>query len=117
MRELFLRMKQKGRQGTSGAIKRAEKELKIAAKILEWEIGDIWGHVGVRLPENRGIAVQMFRPPENGKKSWLVHFDYSLNKLSGVGTIPRESVIYTEILRRVPILTPWFIVTPPCASH
>jgi ribulose-5-phosphate 4-epimerase/fuculose-1-phosphate aldolase len=95
-------MKRKGRQGISGAIKRAEEELKIAAKILEWEIGDIWGHVGVRLPENRGIAVQMFRPPENGKKSWLVHFDYSLNKLSGVGTIPRESVIYTEILKARP---------------
>jgi 3,4-dihydroxyphthalate decarboxylase len=96
------KMKRKKRAGINGAIKRAEEDLKIAAKILEWEIGDIWGHVGVRLPENRGIAVQMFRPPETGKKSWLVHFDFSLNKLSGVGTIPRESVIYTEILKARP---------------
>src|SRR5947209_4725027 len=62
------------------AVRLAEKELKIAAQILEWEIGDIWGHVGVRLPQDEGIAVQMFRRPESGKKDWLVHFDYELNK-------------------------------------
>ena len=81
------------------AIKQNEKELNIAAEILEWEIGDLWGHVGVRLPDDRGIAVRMFRRPERGKKAWLVHFDYTLTKLSGVGTIPRESVIYTEIFK------------------
>ncbi len=83
-------------------VKTAEGELRIAAKILEWEIGDIWGHVGVRLPDNEGIAVQMFRRAESEKKDWLVHFDYSLKKLAGVGTIPRESVIYTEIFKARP---------------
>jgi L-ribulose-5-phosphate 4-epimerase len=94
-------MKKKTQPGAqrSAALKRAEEELQIAAKILEWEIGDIWGHLGVRLPENRGIAVQMFRRAENSEKDWLVHFDYSLQKLSGVGTIPREAVIYTEIFK------------------
>jgi ribulose-5-phosphate 4-epimerase/fuculose-1-phosphate aldolase len=90
---------QKGRAAT----RLAEEELKLAAKILEWEIGDIWGHVGVRLPEKEGIAVQMFRrPEEEGKKDWLVRFDYSLKKLSGVGSIPRESTIYTEIFKARP---------------
>ena len=84
------------------AIKLVEKELGIGAKILEWEIGDIWGHVGVRQPDSRGIAVQLFRPAEEGNKDWLVHFDYSLKKLSGVGTIPREAVIYTEIFKARP---------------
>ena len=84
------------------AIKRVEEELRIGAKILEWEIGDIWGHVGARLPEDNGIAVQMFRPPEEGNKSWLVRFDHSLNKLSGVGTIPREGVIYPAIFKTAP---------------
>jgi 3,4-dihydroxyphthalate decarboxylase len=84
------------------AIKRAEEELSVAAKILEWEIGDIWGHVGVRLPNDSGVAVQLFRPAEGEKKDWLVHFDYSLNKLSGVGAIPREAVIYTEIFKARP---------------
>jgi len=83
-------------------IKRAEEELKIGAKILEWEIGDIWGHVGARLPDNKGVAVQMFRRPEEGTKDWLVHFDFSLNKLAGVGAIPRESAIYTEIFKARP---------------
>lgn len=84
------------------AFKQAEEELQIGAKILEWEIGDIWGHVGVRLPDNEGVAVQMFRRAENSKKDWLVHFDYSLKKLSGIGTIPREAVIYTEIFKARP---------------
>ncbi|HEY7166834.1 MAG TPA: class II aldolase/adducin family protein [Candidatus Binatia bacterium] len=83
-------------------IQSLEEELKIAAKILEWEIGDIWGHVGVRLPDNSGIAVQMFRRAEREDKDWLMHFDFSLKKLSGVGTIPREAVIYTEIFKARP---------------
>ena len=83
-------------------IKVAKQELRIACKILEWEIGDIWGHVGVRLPENQGIAVQLFRRSEEGKKNWLVHFDYSFKKLAGVGTPPREAVIYTEIFKARP---------------
>lgn len=90
------------RQSARAAIRRTEEELNVAAKILEWEIGDIWGHVGMRLPENQGIAVQLFRRAEESKKEWLVHFDYSLNKLAGVGTIPRESVIYTEIFKARP---------------
>jgi len=80
-------------------LKKLEDELTTAAAILEWEIGDIWGHVGARLPGNRGIAVRMFRRYELSKRDWLVHFDYSFNKLAGVGTIPRESVIYTEIFK------------------
>ena len=83
-------------------IKTIEDELRIAAKILDWEIGDLWGHVGVRLPADRCIAVKMFRRPEQGNKDWLVHFDFSLKKLSGVGTIPREAVIYTEIFKARP---------------
>lgn len=99
-------MKKVRHRGTTkkrAAGKIAERELKIAAEILEWEIGDIWGHVGVRLPEEDGIAVQMFRRPEEAaNKDWLVRFDYGLNKLSGVGTIPRESTIYTEIFKARP---------------
>ena len=85
-----------------GAVKLAEQELNIACKILEWEIGDIWGHVGVRLPDNKTIAVQLFRRAEEGNKDWLVHFDFNLKKLAGVGTLPRESVIYTEIFKARP---------------
>ncbi|MGH7816284.1 MAG: class II aldolase/adducin family protein [Candidatus Binatia bacterium] len=95
-------MRKAKKQATRSAVKLAEQELTIASKILEWEIGDIWGHVGVRLPDDKGIAVQLFRRPEEGKKDWLVHFDYSLKKLAGVGTIPRESVIYNEIFKARP---------------
>ena len=90
------------RPSSRSIVKLAEKQLGIACKILEWEIGDIWGHVGVRLPENKGIAVQLFRRAEESKKDWLVHFDYSLKKLAGIGTPPREAVIYTEIFKARP---------------
>src|SRR5262249_1669340 len=97
-------MKKTKRSNTQprAAIKLAEQELRIGAKILEYEMGDIWGHVGVRLPEDEGIAVQMFRRPESGKKDWLVHFDYQLNKLGGVGTPPREGAIYTRVFKARP---------------
>jgi ribulose-5-phosphate 4-epimerase/fuculose-1-phosphate aldolase len=97
----MLKTKRSGAQDRA-ALKLIEKELGIAATILEWEIGDIWGHVGVRLPENKGIAVQLFRHAEEDSKDWLVHFDYSLNKFAGVGTIPREAVIYTEVFKARP---------------
>jgi ribulose-5-phosphate 4-epimerase/fuculose-1-phosphate aldolase len=72
-------------------------ELKMGSKILEWEFGDIIGHIGVRLPDGN-IAVKLFRPPEEeGVEDWLVHFDFSLKKLSGVGTVPMEAAIYSEI--------------------
>ncbi len=95
-------MKPTKKPSNRALIKTAEQELAIACKILEWEIGDIWGHVGVRLPENKGIAVQMFRRAEESPKDWLVHFDYNIKKLAGVGTPPRESVIYTEIFKARP---------------
>jgi ribulose-5-phosphate 4-epimerase/fuculose-1-phosphate aldolase len=90
------------KSNSRAAIRRTEAELGIAAKILEWEIGDLWGHVGARLPGERSIAVRMFRRAEGSSKDWLVHFDYSLKKISGVGTIPRESVIYSEIFKARP---------------
>lgn len=82
--------------------KELEAELKIASKILEWEIGDIYGHVGVRVPKKDTIAVKLFRPPEEGVTPWVVEFDYSLKKVSGVGSIPREAAIYTEIFKARP---------------
>ncbi|HWP57508.1 MAG TPA: class II aldolase/adducin family protein [Candidatus Acidoferrales bacterium] len=84
-------------------IETLEDDLRIASKILEWEIGDIWGHVGVRLPGGSGIAVKLFRmPEEEDRQDWLVHFDYSLKKISGVGGIPREAAIYSEIFKARP---------------
>jgi ribulose-5-phosphate 4-epimerase/fuculose-1-phosphate aldolase len=89
--------------GLMSPIEALEEELKIASKILEWEIGDIWGHVGVRVPEKNAIAVKMFRRrEEEGVEDWIVHFDYALKKLSGVGSIPREAAIYTEIFKARP---------------
>jgi len=86
-----------------GSIDRLGDDLRIASKILEWEIGDIWGHVGVRVPEDQSIAVKLFRVPDEGEKDKLiVNFDYSLKTVSGVGKPPGESTIYTETFKARP---------------
>ena len=78
-------------------------DLRIASKILEWEIGDIWGHVGVRVPEDDSIAVTLFRVPDEGERdNVIINFDYSLKIASGVGKPPGEANIYTEIFKARP---------------
>ena len=52
--------------------------------------------------ETTALRCKCSRPPEQGNKNWLVRFDHSLNKLSGVGTIPREGVIYPAIFKLRP---------------
>jgi ribulose-5-phosphate 4-epimerase/fuculose-1-phosphate aldolase len=80
-----------------------EEELKIGSEILEYEIGDIYGHVGVRDPAGNGVLIKIFRPPDTGEdQDWLVQFDYSLKKVAGIGNPPREAAIYTEIFKRRP---------------
>jgi 3,4-dihydroxyphthalate decarboxylase len=79
-----------------------EADLRIASTILEWETGDIFGHVGVRLPSGDGVACKMFRPAGYEDEEWLVHFDYAGKKMSGAGTPPMEFPIYTEIMKRRP---------------
>jgi ribulose-5-phosphate 4-epimerase/fuculose-1-phosphate aldolase len=79
-----------------------ESDLRLASTILEWEAGDIFGHVGVRLPSGEGIACKMFRPAGQKDEDWLVHFDYSGKKIGGISTPPMESPIYTEIMKRRP---------------
>ncbi|HSF57760.1 MAG TPA: class II aldolase/adducin family protein [Candidatus Binatia bacterium] len=83
------------------SVKTLERDLKIASSILEWEMGDIWGHIGVRLPGGEGIMVKSIRPPagEEEHKDWLVRFDYSGKKISGIGTPPFEASIYTQIFK------------------
>ena len=48
-----------------------EGDLKLASTILEWESGDIFGHIGVRLPSGEGVACKMFRPAGSDDQDWL----------------------------------------------
>lgn len=86
-----------------GEIDRLEQDLKIASAILEWETGDIWGHVAARIPNEEAIAAKLLRnPTESGVSDWLVRFGYDLNKISGVGTVPMEAAIHSETLKARP---------------
>lgn len=81
-----------------------EADLLIASTILEWEAGDIFGHVGVRMPGGEGVACKLFRPAGMAKdeENWLVHFDYTGKKIGGIGSPPMESPIYTQVFKRRP---------------
>lgn len=80
-----------------------EGDLRTASTIIEWEFGDIIGHVGVRLPDGAGIAVKLLRvAQEDRDQDWLMHFDFDGNKLSGTGTVPGEAPIYTQIFKARP---------------
>lgn len=80
-----------------------ESDLRLATTLLEWEFGDIIGHVGVRLPDGKGIAVKLLRVAQEDKdEDWLMHFDFEGNKLSGTGTVPGEAPIYTQIFKARP---------------
>ena len=79
-----------------------EDELRTASSIIEWEFGDIIGHIGVRLP-NGTIAVKLLRvAQENKQQDWLMQFDMEGMKLSGTGTVPGEAVIYTQLFKAKP---------------
>ncbi len=82
-----------------------EADLRIAATILEWESGDIFGHVGVRLPDDAGIACKAFRPVSPEEADWLVHFDFDAKKIGGNGSLPLEWPMYTEIFAARPDVT------------
>ncbi len=84
------------------SLKVIEADLRIASDILEWESGDIFGHVGARLPGGEGIACKAFRPASTEESDWLVHFDFDANKIGGTGGPPQEWTMYTEIFRLRP---------------
>jgi hypothetical protein len=68
-----------------------KSDLRTASTILEWEFGDIIGHIGVRLPNNRGIAVKLLRVAQEDKdEDWMMEFDFEGNKLGGPGTVPGD---------------------------
>ncbi|MFM2129335.1 MAG: hypothetical protein RL477_881 [Pseudomonadota bacterium] len=86
----------------SDSVARIEEDLGIACTILEWESGDIFGHVGARLPDGSGVACKAFRPASADEPDWRVHFDWNVKKLSGTGGPPQEWPMYTEIFAARP---------------
>ena len=86
----------------SDALAQIEEDLGIACTILEWESGDIFGHVGARLPDGSGIACKAFRPASAEEPDWRVHFDWDAKKISGTGGPPMEWPMYTEIFAARP---------------
>ena len=85
---------------SGNSVKILAQDLKIASSILEWEMGDMWGHVGVRLPDGKGIMVKSIRPAsgEDERKDWLVRFDYSRQEnIRGRQSAVRGADLHTDL--------------------
>ena len=80
-------------------IDRLKQDLIFASAILEWDIGDIWGHVSARLPNGKGFMLKHLRHQVKNKKNpqEILTFDYEGNLLSGIKGIPKEIAIYVTL--------------------
>ncbi|HEX6513785.1 MAG TPA: class II aldolase/adducin family protein [Chloroflexota bacterium] len=84
-----------------------ERELRqqcfLGARFLWRELREIYGHVSVRLPDNKGFVLMFSRVPEPPiDPDEVLTFDYEGNKLQGQTPTPYEISLHTEIYRRRP---------------
>lgn len=75
----------------------------LGARFLWRELREIYGHVSVRLPDNKGFLLMMARVPEPPvDPDEVMLFDYEGNKLHGNTATPYEITLHTEIFRKRP---------------
>jgi L-fuculose-phosphate aldolase len=73
----------------------------LGARFLWRELREIYGHVSVRLPDNRGFLLMMARVPGGPiDPDEVLMFDYEGNKLGGETPTPYEITLHTEIFRK-----------------
>jgi len=81
-----------------------KQDLILASSILEWDIGDIWGHVSARLPDRSGFLLKHLRhqvkDPNNPEE--VIAFDNDGKPMSKTKNIPREIVLYSTLYRTRP---------------
>jgi ribulose-5-phosphate 4-epimerase/fuculose-1-phosphate aldolase len=75
----------------------------LGARFLWRELREIYGHVSVRLPDNKGFALMMARvPAPPADPDEIMMFDYEGNRLEGDTPTPYEITLHTEIFRKRP---------------
>ncbi|HEY3303165.1 MAG TPA: class II aldolase/adducin family protein [Candidatus Binatia bacterium] len=94
-----------------------KQDLILASAMLEWDIGDIWGHVSARLPDGKGFLLKHLRHQvkDINRPDEVLTFDYDGNLLSGSKGVPKEIVIYTTLYRTRPEINGIVHAHPPMA--
>jgi ribulose-5-phosphate 4-epimerase/fuculose-1-phosphate aldolase len=94
-----------------------KQDLVLASSMLEWDIGDIWGHVSARLPDGKGFMLKHLRHQvkDINRPEEVMTFDYDGNILSGSKGVPKEIVIYTTLYRTRPEINGIVHAHPPMA--
>ncbi len=97
-----------------------EAQVLFAARALAEQIGDIWGHVTCRLPDEdprQGFLLKHLRvPPPPLDPDEVMAFDYDGKRLAGQQSDPWEVPLYTAVYRARPDVQAVIHVHPPVAT-
>jgi len=89
-----------------------------AAKILLWELGDMWGHVSARTSDGKRFLLLPLRPPVDPKipDNDVLEYDLNGKLLSGSRDEPEEIFFYTCTYKAKEEVGAVIHVHPPVAT-
>jgi ribulose-5-phosphate 4-epimerase/fuculose-1-phosphate aldolase len=110
----------RSRSAISDEEQRLREQILFGARWLPREIGDIFGHVTVRLPASSGRAGFMMKhlrvPPKPIDPDEIMVWDPDGNLLEGTQDRPKEVPLYTSIYRARPDVQSIVHIHPPVAT-
>jgi ribulose-5-phosphate 4-epimerase/fuculose-1-phosphate aldolase len=76
------------------------RKMQTAITILRWEMGNAWGHVAVRAPDQTHFFLRHIRPPlEKRISDDTLRYDLDGNFVSGKRDLPQEIFFYSVPLK------------------
>ncbi len=104
----------------SADLERLRNEVLFGARWLAREIGDIFGHVSARLPEDSGASGFLLKhlriPQKPIDPDEIMIYDLEGDVLEGTQDRPKEVALYTSVYRARPDITSIVHIHPPVAT-
>jgi ribulose-5-phosphate 4-epimerase/fuculose-1-phosphate aldolase len=99
-------------------IEELKRDLVTAAKILLWEVGDMWGHVSSKTPDGKRFLLLPLRPPVDSAipDDNVLEYDLDGNLLAGKRDQPEEIFFYTSTYKAKKDIGSVIHVHPPVAT-
>lgn len=105
--------------GPSAELDQLRSQVLLGARWLAREIGDIFGHVSARLPEDCGASGFLLKhlriPPKPIDPDEIMVYDFDGALLQGTQDRPKEVALYTSVYRSRPDITSIVHIHPPVA--
>jgi ribulose-5-phosphate 4-epimerase/fuculose-1-phosphate aldolase len=101
---------------TSSIRSEIEDKMSTAISILQWEMGNGWGHVATRNPDGNRFLLRHVRPPLDAKvPDDVLEYDLDGKLLSGERDLPQEIYFYSVPLKAKKNLNAVIHCHPPAA--